>query len=60
MMNVLIVWYSRTGRTTKAAEAIRDALEWAGVSAVSMEELLDTKSRAGAVGWMIGGRDATL
>ncbi len=59
-MSILITWYSRTGRTTKAAETIRDALASAGVSDVELEELLDTKNRAGAAGWMSGGRDATL
>ena len=59
-MSILIVWYSRTGRTTKAAEAIRDALLSAGVSDVALEQLVDTKNRDGALGWMSGGRDATL
>lgn len=59
-MNILIAWYSRTGRTTKAAKAIRDALLSAGVSDLALEELVDTKNRDGALGWMSGGRDATL
>ncbi len=59
-MSILIAWYSRTGRTTRAAEAIRDALESAGVSDVGLEELIDKTNRAGAVGWVSGGRDATL
>ena len=57
-MKALVVYYSRSGHTRKAAEAIRDALAAAGHE-VQVEELMERKSRAGVMGWLTGGRDAT-
>ena len=49
----LVVFYSRTGTTAKVARKIAAALQ------CDMEEIIDTKSRAGAWGWLGGGRDAS-
>ena len=60
MMNVLVIYYSRTGATRKAAETIGEALRAAGSDQVEIEEIIETKSRKGALGWLGAGRDATL
>jgi len=60
IMNVLVVYYSRTGMTRKAGEAIADALREAGCQSVEIEEIVEPKSRKGAVGFLGAGRDATL
>ena len=57
-MKILIAYYSRTGTTRKAAEAIRDALTAAGDVAVTVEEIVDTKERSGAGGWLGAGKDS--
>jgi len=57
-MKVLIAYYSRTGTTRKAAEAIRDALRAAGDVDVTVEEIVDTKDRSGAGGWLGAGKDS--
>ncbi len=49
---VLVVYYSRTGHTKKAAEEIARALN-AGI-----EQLIDKKDRGGAGGYIIAGKDA--
>jgi flavodoxin len=49
---VLVVFYSRTGTTTKVAEAIKDAL------GCEIDEIEDTKGRSGIIGWLGAGRDA--
>ena len=58
-MRVLVVYYSRSGNTKKACEAISRALSAAGVEVVT-EELIDRTDRSGITGWLRGGRDATL
>ncbi len=59
-MNALVVYYSRTGVTRKAAEAIGEALRNVGADNVQIEEITEPKSRKGALGWLMAGRDATL
>ena len=53
-MKTLIVYYSRTGTTKKAAVAIANALQ------CDIEEIKENKNRAGIWGWLTAGRDATL
>ncbi len=48
----LVVFYSRTGVTAKVARKIAAAMP------CELEEIIDTKSRAGLLGWLGGGRDA--
>jgi len=50
----LVVFYSRTGTTRRVAEVIAAEL------AADVEEIVDKKSRGGPLGWLSGGRDATL
>jgi len=52
-MNVLTVFYSRTGTTRKVAESISKAFS------CEIEEILDTKNRRGALGYIASGRDAS-
>jgi len=59
-MNTLVIHYSRTGTTSKAAEAIADALRDAGCDNVESEEIVETRSRKGVLGYLGAGRDATL
>ncbi len=58
-MKVLVVWYSRSGNTTKAAREIIRALEDQGEVTVESQELkeIETK-RDGVLGWLKSGRDA--
>ncbi len=59
-MRALVVYYSRSGVTRKACEAVAAALaKHEGVEAV-VEELIDRTDRAGMTGWLSAGRDATL
>jgi flavodoxin len=51
-MKILIVYYSRTGRTKKIAEKIQYRLN------ADIDEISDTKNRAGILGWLSAGRDA--
>jgi len=51
-MKTLIVYYSRTGMTKKVA------LKLAGELGADIEELVDKNKRAGAVGYLMSGRDA--
>lgn len=53
-MKTLVVYYSRTGVTRTVAQALAGQLQ------ADLEELHDRKSRRGALGWLSGGRDATL
>jgi flavodoxin len=53
-MRSLVVYYSRTGTTKKAAETIAEALH------SDIEEVIDQKDRRGIWGWFMAGRDATL
>ena len=51
-MKSLIVYYSRTGTTKKVADKLADKLK------ADKEEIIDFKNRKGAVGYIIGGKDA--
>lgn len=53
-MKTLIVYYSRTGATRKAAEMLAQKL------GAEIEELKDMVDRSGATGYLAAGRDATL
>lgn len=59
-MKVLVIYYSRTGVTRKAAEAIGETLRNLGVNNVEIEEIVETRSRKGVLGFLGAGRDATL
>jgi flavodoxin len=50
----LVAYYSRTGTTRKVAEAI------AGMLQCDVEEVVDTKDRAGVGGFLQSGKDAML
>jgi flavodoxin len=52
-MKYLVLYYSRTGNTKKIGDEIAKALS------CDKEELIDTKNRDGAVGYIAGGYDAT-
>jgi len=52
-MKVLTVFYSRTGTTRKVAESISKALS------CDIEEIFDTKNRAGPLGFITAARDAS-
>lgn len=51
-MNVLIVYYSRTGTTRKIAEQLKTSLNG------DIDEIKDVQSRAGIIGWLKAGRDS--
>lgn len=51
-MKTLVVYYSRTGHTSKIAQELAVALE------CDIEEIIDTKKREGVLGWIRSGRDA--
>jgi flavodoxin len=51
-MKTLITFYSRTGTTKKVAEELAKLLK------ADTEEILDVKSRAGALGYLRSGREA--
>jgi flavodoxin len=53
-MKILVIFYSRSGRTKKVAEAISDILK------CDKEEIFDIKSREGIVGFLSAGTDANL
>jgi menaquinone-dependent protoporphyrinogen IX oxidase len=53
-MKTLVVYYSKTGVTRKAAVAISRML------GSDIEEIVDLKERRGIMGWLTGGRDSTL
>lgn len=53
-MKILVVFYSRSGRTKKIAEAISDILK------CDKEEIFDTKNRKGIPGFLSAGTDANL
>ncbi|UCD04519.1 MAG: flavodoxin family protein [Candidatus Woesearchaeota archaeon] len=52
-MKSLVVFYSRTGNTKKLAKSINELLK------NEIEEIIDTKKRKGALGFFIGGKDAS-
>jgi menaquinone-dependent protoporphyrinogen IX oxidase len=58
-MKALVAYYSRTGVTRQAAQAVADALQASGAE-VAMEEIVDTKPRKGVLGYLAAGRDASL
>lgn len=58
-MRALIVYYSRTGLTKQACDALAEELQAAGHEVVT-EELIDKTDRGGILGFMRGGRDALL
>jgi len=51
-MKILVVYFSRTGNTKKIAESIAEELS------CDIEEIVDTKNRSGALGFMRSGKDA--
>ena len=53
-MKTLVVYYSRTGVTRKVAEALAGALQ------ADVEEIIDTKSRKGPIGFAGGVKDALM
>jgi len=53
-MKILVIFYSRSGRTKKVAEAISDILK------CDKEEIFDTKNRKGIPGFLSAGTDANL
>lgn len=53
-MKILVAYYSRTGTTKKVAESISKLLK------CDCEEILDVKSRAGPIGYIKSGKEATL
>jgi len=53
-MKQLVIYYSRTGTTRKIAEAMVKVLK------CDIEEIRDLKNRAGILGWLSSGMDATL
>lgn len=58
-MKVLIIWYSRSGNTTKAAREIGRALEDQGEVTIETQELKEVGTkRDGIIGWLKSGRDA--
>jgi flavodoxin len=50
----LVVYYSRTGNTKSVAEKIAEQL------GAEIEEIIDKKKRSGALGFLFGGKDATM
>jgi len=59
-MKALIAYYSRTGVTRAAGQAIAAALKEIGDVEVATEEVVETKSRAGVMGWLSAGKDALM
>jgi flavodoxin len=53
MLNSLVVYYTRTGKTKKVAEEICKGLN------SNIEEIFDTKKRSGPIGYMRAGKDST-
>ena len=51
-MNTLIAYYSRSGNTKKVAEAISKAIGG------DLEEITESRSRAGVLGFLLSGREA--
>jgi flavodoxin len=52
-MKTLVVYYSRTGTTKQLAETIAAKLH------ADTEEIIDTKNRAGPIGWIMAGKDGS-
>ena len=53
-MKILVIYYSRSGKTKKVAETISDILK------CDKEEIFDTKNRKGIPGFLSAGADANL
>lgn len=53
-MKALVVYYSRTGNTRKAGEEIAREL------GCDVEEIIDTVNRAGPVGFVLSGKQASM
>lgn len=51
-MKTLVVYYTRTKTTKKVGDKLAEELK------CDSEEIIDTKKRAGAMGWLSGGKDA--
>lgn len=58
-MKILVAYYTRTGNTRRAAEAIAEGLR-AVPYEVELEEISERKSRDGVVGFLVAGADSTL
>jgi flavodoxin len=58
-MKILIILYSRTGNTRRVGQVLADELNRMGCQ-VTTEQLVDTKSRKGFLGWLGGVKDALL
>ncbi len=58
-MRILVAYYTRTGHTKKAAEAVAEALRAVPYEVV-LEEIVEKKSRDGALGWIGARKDATF
>jgi flavodoxin len=54
MKKTLIIYYSRTGITKKLMDFVAKKIE------ATTEEIKDTVNRAGAVGYLLAGKDATM
>jgi len=52
-MNGLIVYFSRTGRTRRVAEAIQ------ALTGFDIEEIKEAKGRGGPIGWLKSGMEST-
>jgi flavodoxin len=59
-MKALVVYYSRTGITKQVAQAVADALSGRQDNEVDVEEVIDTKDRSGAMGYVLAGKDAAM
>jgi len=57
-MKILVVFYSRTGVTKKAAERIAAHLRERADVQITAEEITEPKDRSGILGWLGAGRDA--
>jgi flavodoxin len=51
-MKTLVVYYSRSGHTRQVAELLAEKLS------ADLQELVDSNSRKGLIGWLKSGRDA--
>jgi len=57
-MKVLVIYYSRSGVTKKAAERIADGLK--GKAEVTVEKIIDSKDHQGVLGWVAAVKDAMM
>ncbi len=54
MSDILVVYYSRSGKTRWVAQKLAELL------GADVEEILEKKDRAGVMGWLGSGRDAVM